>query len=278
MRFRTILYGGIGVAALYGAYRLGHRQQAQLGLTLPFTPEATKLNTLSRAAGVQVGKALQGILLSDYRSAEDIGLFWGAATTAEEAYFKGAYWLALASRATGARQLAAEATGMIGKGSALMATPGSSLIGADPRAIYADVARQLTPYTTNVQVKAILALLGHTVKEGVSTQQKAVDDTRVAAGAVAKTGQDAVDILSYLKGMVSGEKPPGADPWKFWAVKWGGRVLVGVAALLALRAVAAPYLTAAKATVARVTGGAASAGQLLQNGSKAVQKLIGVGK
>lgn len=278
MRFRTVLYGAAGVAVLYGAYRLGRSQQSQLGLTLPFTPEAAKLSALSKAAGNQVSKAVQGVPLSDYRSAEDIGLFWSAATTTEEAYFKGAFWLAVAARATGARQLGSEASGMLAKGGVLMGTPGSSLIGADPRAIYADVAKLITPYATNMQAKAILALLGHTVKEGVGTQQKAAEDKNITAGAIAKTGQDTVDVLSYLKGMVTGEKPPGADPWKFWAVKWGGRVLVGIAALLALRAATMPYLNAAKATVARVTGGAASAGQLLQNGSKTVQKLIGVGK
>lgn len=278
MKFRTILYGGLGAAALYGAYRLGHRQQSHLGLTIPFTDEYWKQTALARAAGIQIAKATAGSTLTDYRSAEDIAQFWTAATSGEEAYLKAAYWLAVAARLVGSRTLAATAASYQLRATALMGTPGSSLIVADPRSIYSDAAAQIQSYRANPQIAAILALMGHAAKEGVGTQKQAVVESRTIANTVAKTGEDAADITAYLKGMITGERPPGADPWKFLAVKWGGRVLVGVAALLALRAVAAPYLTAAKATVARVTGGAASAGQLLQNGSKAVQKLIGVGK
>lgn len=263
---KVLLAGAVG----YGLYRWGrHAEQKNLGLTLPFTQESAILT----AARSQVLKAMSGTALSDYRSAEDVNLFWKAPVGGQEANAKCAYWLAVASRILNNKTLAAQAYKFSVKAFFYAQTPGSSLIEGEAAPVLKEAVEILKPYAGNKQITAILAALGHQVIEGTVIQDQAKKEQAVAVNTAAASAEDAASLVQYGRGIITGEKPPGSNSTYFAVVKWGGRLVLGAGVLLLLRYALKPYLEGAKSVWGKAKAGAAELGNLVQNGRKLIRRV-----
>lgn len=245
--------GGALLAAAAGIYLLGRRS----GRKALAGPEASvsytlKMPRLGSAVARQVARAVGGSRLSDYRKAEDIALFWGAPAYKVEAYYKAAYWLAVASRLTGSASLAATAGSFAARGSALFAVPGSSFLTGSASEIMQDALSKLRPYAKVKQVSALMAALGSSGSEAaVSAEQSRVADREVLKNTATRSASDVSDLiegpLPLLRDGLGLRRPDGTNPP--WWRTWGVRGAAIAAALIGARIVFAPQYHAAKATV-----------------------------
>lgn len=149
----------------------------------------TRLRVL---AGAQVARALAGTRLSSVASAEDIGAFWQTATRSDEARYKAAYWMAVASRLLGSRGLAVQAA-------ARLAQPAVLPSGAEERvsSIYGravDAISRVVGVFPPPEVRRVLAALGRMAERPyVAAERKRRFEASVpgiVAGAVKQTTQE----------------------------------------------------------------------------------------
>lgn len=309
---KPALIGGIGLLGLYGAYHLGKSAAAPPAARLragasqafrkrPPAPVAeaetagaddlglvwygSENHTLSDAIGKIVADARAGRYLTSTIGASDSQYAIKIATANGSALLKCGYWLAVAGSYLHNTAILATAKEYQKRGfAAASALTGDSGSFETVRAIYAAASAVLTPHQADKQIRYILGVLGTPVTSPGSfdTQKAAQQDKNVAANAVQQTGQDIADAgnkaataLAWAGGVITGRAPIGANPILFGAWKWGARAAVLFGGYLVARAYARPYLAAAKATVQRVTGGATDAAEAIQNGSRAVRKMIG---
>ena len=288
----------IGIGALYLAYKYGQRNQ-NMGFAIPFSEESKLLDM----ADQQVDAAESGQPLKDYRSAQNIQYFWKAPVGGQEAHAKSAYWLAVASRILLDKKLASLAREHMRKAAAYAAMPGSSLLEGDAAPVLTGAIAQLKPYEgeKSGNIKAIVAALGHQMIEGVAVQSQAKRDQQVYRNTLDASLEDAAKlvtvtrgaitgerlpgvsgqtwdttklVLDYGKGVFTGDPPPNVDPWKFATIKWGGRLVLVAGVLMLVRYAAKPYLEGAKAAWGKAKSGVSEVGALVQNGSRALQKML----
>jgi hypothetical protein len=238
------VWTGIGLGALValGWWRASRSGPlGWLGLALPawLTGKAASESawSLTTASYKQVGRAAAGAPLTDYRQAEDASLFWQTASNDGGAYLKTAYWLAVASRLARDRTLAASAAYNQNKGQALISAPGGSYLTGNVSSIYADAAARVSGAASgNRQVAAIATLLGQHAGSGMVAGRKQVTTERSVSGQVkggiAATGEDVGTVLAVVRGVFSGERPPGWSDTRWFMWKWGLRV--GILAALGI--------------------------------------------
>lgn len=310
---KPALIGGVGLLGLYGAYHLGKSAAAppaarlRAGASQAFRKrqpaaaapaEATagtddlgivwygsENHTLSDATVKIIGDAQAGRYLTGTVNAPDSQYAIKIATANGSALLKCGYWLAVAGSYLHNTAILATAKEYQKRGfAAASALTGDSGSFETVRAIYAAASAVLTPHQADKQIRYILGVLGTPVTSPGSfdTQKAAQQDKNVIENTVRQSGQDVADAankaataLAWVGGLITGRAPIGANPILFDAWKWGGRAAVLFGGYLVARAYARPYLAAAKATVQRVTGGATDAAEAIQNGSRAVRKMIG---
>jgi hypothetical protein len=199
----------------------------------------------------QIRYAEQGRELSDYRQAEDISTFWRGPATDAEAFFKGAYWLAVAARLTGDTGLVAKARTYYKSGTLKYALPGSSWMTSETKHIVKGAADALRPHEDVKGVASILAALGAQRSQVENRQRDAqdTDPTVIAARTVQQSGEAGLDWVNsaalWIRDGLGVRRPDGSEPpwWRKWVVR--GLVL-GVAAVGA-RVYFAPHYNRAKA-------------------------------
>lgn len=236
MKQGTIATGvGVGLGALLAFWWYRRRQGGigPLGLTFPSwvtgARPSSSTTDLAIAAGKQVARAVAGQRLTDYRKAEDMQLFWNTAEDDASAYWKSAYWMAVASRLSGDASLARAAVANQLKGNALGGVPGSSLKTGGIAGIFSDAARQVTQVAKgNRQVSAIAkTLAGFSDPKLIAAWQQNVEEsstTGIVKGTVAASAEDAGTVAGVLRGIFSGELPRGMDPTRWFFMKWGLRI------------------------------------------------------
>lgn len=134
---------------------------------------------IAAKASKQVARAAAGSRLSDYRKAEDLSSFWYAPTSIETAYWKSAYWLAVASR-LGGQGLASSASFALAKGNArlnpIFAAASSFL--SSPTAIIEDAGQKVAAVAgPNKQLQAVAKILGVQVTQVEAAQQRAYEQS-----------------------------------------------------------------------------------------------------
>lgn len=310
---KPALIGGVSLIALTGAYYVGKSAAAPPAPHLRAGAHAAFRKGKRNAAAESGAEGMAGDALGDAASvagnmratltiAADAkqGRYLSAAIGAPgseyalktaynimEAQSKVGYWLTVAGSVlhnSALIQRGEEYRAAAYKRGAGFFGPDTSGDFSDVSVVYAQGAALLQPYAANKQIAYILGLLGHAAKDRSSydTQKAAAEDKNVVANTLQQTGQDisdagtkAANVLAWVGGVITGRAPIGANPWLFGAWKWGARAAVVVGGYYAARAYARPYVAAARETVERVTGGAGEAAEAIQNGSRAVRKMIG---
>jgi hypothetical protein len=254
---------GAAVVALVGAGLAWRRYREGEGLGLfgvAFGRSSDKY-ALIRAASRQVKAAKNNERLSDYRKAEDRGLFWGSAPNDGEALVKTAYWLAVAARLSGARELADAAQKNLGQGSAVLVTLGGSLPDTLIGQIYDRAAERVAATGDTPGLRAVAAILGRQATEGARETAEGVRRETSAAGKAAGTlrgmkddagraFENAASAAEVIRGVLTGERPRGEDPAAWLIKKWAIRAGLGLTVLIGLRIALAPQI----ATARRVAG------------------------
>lgn len=196
-----------------------------LGFVFPFTDEAA----LYDGAQAQIDKAKAGQPLDDYRASEDSQKFLTGAATDQEAYAKAAYWVAVAARIVRKAELTGYAEQLKAEADRFRLIPGSGSYVANIQTIYANAGKALRPYANKQSIAAIEAILGQSGSAGATeTAQRAAQDRAVVANTAAKSGSNVATALSYARGVVTGEKPPGTTDLAWFVQKWGARAAIGV--------------------------------------------------
>lgn len=304
---RYALYAGGGVVALYalrGAYRFITTPAPTLraGASLAFKQGMEKADptgqpdlgmvlygdenhTLSTTTQKIIADAKAGRYLTSTVNAPGSQYALKTATADGSAMLKCALWLAVAGSYLHNANLLTVADDYRKRGYyAASAVLGDSGNYDSVRAIYIAAGSNLTPYQSNKQIQYVMAILGNPVKNPGSydVQKQAEQDKQVLTNTAKETGQDIADAgnkaataLAWVGGVITGKPPIGSNPIAFAAWKWGARLAIAGGAFLVVRAYTRPYVAAAKATVQRVTGGAGDAAEALQNGARAVRKMIG---
>lgn len=134
---------------------------------------------IAAKASKQVARAIAGSRLSDYRSAEDLSSFWYAPTSIETAYWKAAYWLAVASR-LGGSGLAASASAAMAKGNASLSPIGmaASSFLSSPEGIMHDAGEKVAAAAGgNKQLVAVARILGVQTTQVAAAQERAYEQS-----------------------------------------------------------------------------------------------------
>ena len=301
------LYAGGGVVALYalrGAYRFITTPAPALraGASLAFKqgmegaaptgqPDlgivwyGSENHTLTEAVNKIITDARAGRYLTSTVNAPGSQYALKTATADGSAMLKSALWLAVAGSYLRNANLLTVAEDYKKRGfAAASGLTGDSGNYDSVRAIYIAAGANLTPYQRDKQIQYVMAILGNPVKNPGSydVQRQAEQDKQVLVNTAKETGQDIADagykaanVLAWVGGVITGKPPIGSNPIAFAAWKWGARLAIAGGAFLVVRAYTRPYISAAKATVQRVTGGADEAMEAIQNGARAVRKMIG---
>lgn len=251
---------GVGLGVLLAVWWVRHRAAVNvagrllagpdgMGFTFPSWVTGAKPSSstseLALAANRQVARALAGTPLSDYRKAEDLQLFWNTAEDETGAYWKSAFWMAVASRIAKDGALARAASARAIKGNALGALPGGSLKKAGIAGIFSDAAKRISQAAKgNRQLVAISGTLAHfsdpaliaTWKQGIEEQST----VGILKGTIAASTEDTVSILAVIRGIFTGEQPKGMDAARWWRLKWGLRAGIVATGGIALYLYASP--------------------------------------
>jgi len=241
MNGRIVTGVGVGIGALLAWWWWRRRRAASaavavagpaLGLTFPSWMTGQRPSSagteLALAAGKQTARALAGQALDTYTKAEDLNLFWNTAENDQGAYWKAAYWLAVASRISKDGSLARAAGKNMVKGNALGATPGSGLKTGGITGIFSDAARLVSSAAKgNRQLGAIAkTLASFSDPKLIAAWQEGVSESSPAGivkGTVAASAGDVATGASALRGIFTGELPRGMDPARWFFLKWGLR-------------------------------------------------------
>lgn len=147
-------------------------------------------------ASKQVAKAVAGSALSDYRQAENLSTFFYAPTSTTTAYYKSAYFLAVASR-LGGQGLASSASAALYKGANPVVTSASYFL-SSPSAITLDAGNKVAAVAGgNKQLQAIARILGVQSTQVAGAQQRAWEAS--APGILVGTGQQSLDPKTWPK-------------------------------------------------------------------------------
>lgn len=184
----------------------------------------------------QIKLAKRGADLSDFRKAGHYNVFVIAPGMLVDAYYKGAYWLAVTSRLVGGSM------GLVSAAERLVnEAPVSGAVGRDrdtnkTRAVYAQVATIIRgtlsiAQQANAQVKGVLAVLGHQSGGGIDTQTQAQHDKSLMGQAVNTFTETFTDLEKLLNALgvafVPGYKPKyQIAPKIIWSLRAGGGVIV----------------------------------------------------
>jgi hypothetical protein len=271
--------GGVLALVFGGVYLYRRRQAKQLaGADL-----GTAQTTMNTAVKRQVEAAKGHMPLSDFRQAESSSLFYGAPSDDSGAYYRAAFWLAVAARCSQVWSLADLADAHMQKGiAAQRAVFGVST--ANRSSILLAAGQAITAAApTNPGARAAAAALGSQSDPGKLATRDQINKDRSAAGKIKGTyeaskqdvteyAEKALDVAGALSNgfrMLIGMDPaPGGPPdplwnWKKWAIRGG----VAAAVILGVRVMFAPEYHAAKAIVAK-------AGTAVQNPVAAIRAAL----
>lgn len=160
---------------------------------------------IAAAASKQVARAAVLSSLSDYRKAEDLTLMWYAPTTAYTAYWKCAYWLAIAARLTSSSGLAASAAAALAKGNMAASPIGLAVSrSADLSGILNDAASKIASAISsnnsalaNAGLKAAAKALSVQTTMIVAAQQRAYEQS--SPGIVADAFKNSLQPRTWPK-------------------------------------------------------------------------------
>jgi hypothetical protein len=197
------------------------------GILIPGTP----VYYMGLYAARMVDSALASQALKDYRNAQNSNYFINAPTNDIGAYFKSAYWLAVASRLSGNLDWASAARTNLIKGEALAAFPLTDQMTGRTKDILSAAAGRLNSADRNVV--AVRALLLGQASFGVDDQTRAKADRSVLYNTLIASSHDVADTAQLARSLATGKKPPGKTDWEWWwqKNKWyaGGALLaIGV--------------------------------------------------
>jgi hypothetical protein len=200
---------------------------------------------LAVKASAQIKRAVSGITLSDYRQAEDFSSFLYTADSTGAAYFKAAYWLAVASRLMSNTGLTIKAGKALAKGQATSGTAifgvslGASSILTDAGKAVAAVAEQ----TGSAQGAAVARILGVQATQVEGAVQRAWETS--LTGRVVDAARGSIATVGRAAEVAVAPKPT----W-FWPVAIGGGVLF-LALVLGIVLRTSPTGMAARAAISR---------------------------
>jgi hypothetical protein len=213
-----------------------------LGYPVSIVTSVTELSSIKRLQKLaldQISKAHEGARLTSYNQAENASGMMNPSDTNEKAYYRTAYWLAVASRISGDRSLLLAAISNDGKGRALGITPGSSFLTGSAEKITRETGEKIAAVASargDKQTAAIAKLLGVSASMTAAAITRAYDaGTRgyvsekweqvgriaASAGSAADKGLQKAEEVADFAG-----KP---KPIWFWpVVGLGGFVLVAL--------------------------------------------------
>lgn len=263
---RLLLYGGLTAAILGTSWWLGHRagQQSKAPLgSLGFSglDYALAMPKLNAKAASQIAKATAGSWLTSYTQAEDLSSFWPASTYDVQAFYAGAYWMAVAARVLRSRSLAADAYAYAMQGAARYIIPGSSLLTGSISSILKVAAAKIKAKAgDNKNVQGILKALGeHARPEVIAAEQANAEDRNWVQKGAAKSAEDVAALpgkaldaiagpLAFIRSFFGMLDPKTNLPYSGW-LRWGSRALLLGVAGIAARWYFAPQYHAAKAAI-----------------------------
>lgn len=282
--------GGVLAATLAGLYLYRRYQQKQKqlgdlgGSTNKYGYAITEMNKLVKR---QVEAATSHLPLSDFRQAEGSNKFYGTPGDEAGAYFRAAFWLAVAARCSQVWSLRDPADAQMRKGiaaqkrtfgmggsaresviSSIMLSAGQAILAAAPKnpgakAAAAALGSMGSPEQVAIKAQTVREQsAGGMIKGTYEASKKDVTDTATKAFDIIAMSSNAVRLLL-------GIDPPGdgpVDPWWNWK-KWVLRGGVAVAVILGLRLWFAPQYHAAKAVVIR-------AGEAVNNPGAAIRSAL----
>lgn len=257
---RYLLWGGGILAGLWFIKRAVYPTVAGLLSGPDLGSYNTDTTRLFNAVANQIRKSKHE--LTSYTSAEDLSLFWKTPATDTQAFLKGAYWMAVASRLLGGNDaLIRKSQTYYGKAKKNFAIPGDNyFLTSNVSSIMRGAADALRPYGGNKQVAAVLVAAFQQSDPGkIDTAQQgeaARDPYRQVAETVTRSADDAAsaanDAVIWVRDGLGLKRPDGQEPpwWRKWLVRGG----VAVAGLVALRVFFAPQYHAVKSTVSSTIG------------------------
>ena len=242
---------GLALVAILGV--LWWRRRQAKAVALAGDLGGNDLQTMGRAMHAQVQAAKKREVLSDYRHADDQQLFVKAPINVAQAHYKAGYWLAVAARCSQAwslADLADQAERAVTRTVRLKPSTTTGAISAILTSA-ATAIRQAAP--TNPGAKAAAAALASLADPGKIQTMKNVATSQstweITKGTVSGGASDVADAIVYMRGLVTGEKPPGVSEWAWFAQKWGIRIAIVGSGVLLARVLFAPEYHAAKAAV-----------------------------
>lgn len=254
MKTRWIV-GGVGAAVLAG-YLMGRRKQGALGGWLPSWSTSESATKIANAARKQVSLAQSGRRLSDYRSAEDLSLFWSTAPNVALAELKASYWLAVAARVSGKASLATSAKTLFARGLARLPASANTDTNAIS-AVYQAAGAQVAAAGRTANLKAIAKALGvqgtsKTIEGKQSVERDRAPVTRAAEASASDTWALMTSGADWTRAAIGLPKPTGA-PYPAY-MRWIPRIAAGLGIALVLRVAFSPQYKAAKALVVDTHG------------------------
>jgi hypothetical protein len=154
---------------------------------------------IAAKASKQVARATAGYKLGSYLQAADLSTFWYAPTSVTTAYYKSAYWLAVAAQ-LGGQGLASAAAASLYKGANPIISAGSYFL-SSPIDIVKDAGNKIAAVAgSNKQLQAVAKILG-------------VQSTMVTAAQARAYEQSTPGILADT---VGGMKRPST--WPKWLI------------------------------------------------------------
>lgn len=172
-----------------------------------------------------------------------------APTNTYGAMLKAAYWLAVASR-YGYPALLTEAERLNKKAydSILTYAFGS---GANYSESQSAIQRILTDAQasldnagarTDSRMTGVYKVFGVQMDPESRKVTEEVRETQSAGRIFDRAGKDITDAVFFVRGLVTGEKPPGMSDWDWFVRKWGTRMVIGAVGVGALMVVGRPYV------------------------------------
>lgn len=250
---------GVGIGVIAAWWLLRGRGAPSLGSEMG-APDPSRVYL---AAVSQVKKALAGTPLDDYRQAENLSLFWATAENDALAYLKTGYWLAVASRLAKDGSLARAAEANMVKAGKTRSGQKSNIT-----AIFTDASKLVAKVAAgNKALGAVVKVLATQADPGMiaSWQQSVYDQstTGIIKGTIAKSAEDVSTAAHTIRGIFTGEKPPGMSDFTWFMWKWGLRVgimgSVGIGLWLTFGSKGKALAAAAKSVVAKARAGALAA-------------------
>jgi hypothetical protein len=182
---------------------------------------------------------------------------WISPPNTYEAALKVAYWLGVASRygypllLTKAQQLVSNYESNIARAGKFSGGPGFSTNTSEIQKVITDGQNALTD--AGARTDARLTSVYKTF--GVQADAKGIQQTQQQREEASPTkiltniGEDITGSAYFLRGLATGERPPGMSDADWFVRKWGTRLVIGAVGVGALLWVGRPYVSLAMAAL-----------------------------